>query len=75
MGRKKELNPMEAYRRKQKKAQIAKNKKKRAEAKEKALNKRKPDWIMDEIQKLNRRGMRLINNNYPCTNLIVVDLN
>lgn len=66
MGRKKELNPMEAYRRKQKKAQIAKNKKKRAEAKEKALNKRKPDWIMNEIQKLNRRGI-ISHINNPCT--------
>lgn len=72
MGRKKELNPMEAYRRKQKKAQIAKNKKKRAEAKEKALNKRAPDWIMSEIHKLNRRGMtqkysHYICIQYPCT--------
>eukprot|EP01083_Nonionella_stella_P318063 1160727_1 len=55
MGRKKALNPMEAYRRKQKKTQIAKNKKKRAEAKDKALLRRDADWIMAEIQKLNRR--------------------
>ena len=57
MGRKKQLNPMEAYRRKQKKLQLAKNKKKRQEAKEAALKKRDPEWIMAEIQKLNSRGM------------------
>ena len=63
MGRKKNLNPMDAYRRKQKKAQIAKNKKKRSEAKDKALKKRDAEWIMAEIQKLNRRGMQHSN---PC---------
>ena len=57
MGRKKDLNPMEAYRRKQKKLLIAKNKKKRMEAKENALKKRDSEWIMNEIHKLNRRGM------------------
>ena len=62
MGRKKNLNPMDAYRRKQKKAQIAKNKKKRSEAKEKALKHRSAEWIMAEIQKLNRRGIPPLTN-------------
>ena len=33
------------------------NKKKRAESKDKAIQKRDAEWIMAEIQKLNRRGI------------------
>lgn len=57
MGKKNKgsFNPVDAHRRKIKKQQQLKNKKKRLEARDEALSKRDPSWLMNEINKINRQ--------------------
>ena len=57
MGRKKPINPVEQYRKKQKKIQIQKNKKKKLETRDKILKRKPSTWIQNEIRKISRQGM------------------